>query len=58
MIDEVEETLVGPVQVLEDKHERTLFRQPFEEAPPCCERLHTLLGHLQVPTEPNQGPEM
>ncbi len=39
MIDEVEESLVGPVKILEHQHERSLFGQSFEEASPRRERL-------------------
>src|SRR6266567_4005389 len=39
LVHEVEEALVGPVQVLEDEDERTLLRESLEQAPPRCERL-------------------
>ena len=37
MVDEVEQAVVGPVQVLEDEHERTLLRERLEEAAPGAE---------------------
>ena len=39
MLDEVEQALVGPLQILEDEDERVIFGERFEEAPPRCERL-------------------
>ena len=39
MVDKVEEAFVGPMQVLEDEHERSLLRHRLEEAPPSRERL-------------------
>jgi hypothetical protein len=34
VVDEVEQVVVGPVQVLEDEHERTALGERLEEAPP------------------------
>ncbi len=42
VVDEVEQRLVGPVQVLEDEDERTLFRERFQEPAPGRERLAVL----------------
>src|SRR5262249_25462926 len=39
MVDEVEQTVVGPVEILEHEHERPLFRGRLEEATPGGERL-------------------
>ena len=39
VVDEVEQALVGPVQVLEDEHERPAVAERLEEAPPGRERL-------------------
>ena len=39
LVDEVEQAVVGPVQVLEDEHERPLLGERLEEAPPGGERL-------------------
>jgi hypothetical protein len=42
VVDEVEERVVGPVQVLEDDDERAVLGELLEEAPPRCERLAPL----------------
>ena len=39
VVDEVEEPLVRPVEILEDEDERALFGDAFEESPPGGERL-------------------
>ena len=39
MLDEVEQSLVGPLQIFEDQDERAIFGERFEEAAPRCERL-------------------
>ena len=39
LVEEVEQALVGPVDVLDDDDERPLFRETLEEAPPGGERL-------------------
>ena len=39
LVDEVEQALVGPVQVLEHEHERPLLGERLEEAPPGGEGL-------------------
>ena len=42
VVDEVEQRVVGPMQVLEDEDERTLFRERLEEPAPGRERLAAL----------------
>jgi hypothetical protein len=42
VLDEVEQALVGPLQVLEDHHDRVGVRQPLEEQTPRREELLTL----------------
>jgi hypothetical protein len=37
MLDEVEEAVVGPVDVLEHEHERMSFGESLEEPTPRCE---------------------
>ena len=39
VVDEVEQAVVGPVQILEDEHERALLGERLEEAAPGGERL-------------------
>ena len=39
LVDEVQERGVGPVQVLEDEHERGVVRERLEEAAPCGEQV-------------------
>ena len=39
VVDEVEQAVVGPVQILEHEHERPLLGQRLEQAPPGRERL-------------------
>ena len=39
VVDEVEQVVVGPVEVLEHEHERPLVGEPLEEAAPGGERL-------------------
>ena len=53
-VDEVEEAVVRPVDVLEDEHGRTAESEHLEEATPCCERLATPVacGRI-VATEPD-----
>ena len=59
VIDEVEEPLVGPVQVLEHEHERPLVRDRLEEAPPGRERLRAVVAaQLLLGLEPDQRSEM
>jgi hypothetical protein len=42
MVDEVEQPVVGPVQIFEDEHQRMLFRDPLQVAAPRGERLLTV----------------
>ena len=42
IVDEVEQCLVGPMQVLEDEDERALLRERFQEPAPGRERLAVL----------------
>ena len=44
MVDEVEQALVGPVQVLEHEHEWALLGDRFEEATPGGERLRPMVA--------------
>ena len=46
-VDELEQAVVGPVQVLEDEHGGALFAQCLEEAPPGGERFATTLAALR-----------
>jgi hypothetical protein len=59
VLDEVEEPVVGPLEVLEDEHERTLARERPEEVTPRGERSLTLVavGEL-VGAEPDEGLQM
>ena len=45
------------MQVLEDEHRRTLFRDRLEELPPGREAPGAVAARLSVPAEPDQGPE-
>ena len=49
MVDEGEQVVVGPVQVLEDEHGRSLFGQGLEELPPGGEALGPVPARLPVP---------
>ena len=44
MVDEVEQAVVCPVEVLEDEDERVLLGERFEEPPPGRERLGLAVG--------------
>ena len=56
MVDEVEQAVVGEVQVLEDEHERTLLGERLEEAPPGGERLAAPVGaRLAAASSPTSG---
>ena len=39
VLDELDEPRVGPVDVLEDQHQRALLGEPLEEAPPGREEI-------------------
>ena len=54
LVDEIEEPLVGPVEVLEDEHHRPLLRNRLEEAPPRGEAL-ALDDRLVVRGEPDKA---
>ena len=59
MVDEVEQAVVGPVQVLEDEHERVLLGQRLEEPAPGPEGLAAVVARvLRRPAEPDQRPEV
>lgn len=58
LVHEVEEAVVGPLQVLEDEHERALRRQLLEEAPPGGEGLAPAVApQLRFLRQPGQGPK-
>ena len=58
LVDEVEERVVGPVQVLEGEYERTLVRERLEEVPPCGECLAPALGgDGSSPPSPRRAPK-
>ena len=44
LLEEVEQGVVGPVQVLQDQHQRPAGRQPVQEPPPGGERLVAAAG--------------
>src|SRR5919106_4077534 len=44
VVDEVEQAVVGPVQVLEDEHERPLLAERLEEPPPGGEGLSSAIA--------------
>ena len=59
VVDEIQEVVVGPVQILEDEHERPTLREPLEKPTPSSEGL--------IPTgtttpfhgsKSDQGPQM
>ena len=62
VVDEVEQPVVGPVQILEHEHRGRLLGDPFHEPPPRGEPLHltrartSLIGradeHAKVPQHP------
>ena len=51
VLHEVEQSLVGPVQVLEDEHGRRLRRDPFEEGAPGGEELLAPVAGQLVETQ-------
>ena len=58
VVDEVEKAFVGPMQVLEDEHERALLAERLEEAPPRREGLAGMvLAQLLVRSSPTSGAE-
>ena len=59
VVDEVEQMLVGPVQVLEDEDERPLRGEILEEPPPSRERLAaTVAARLGGAREPDERPQV
>ena len=57
MLDEVEQALVGPVDVLQRYHQRALCRQTREELMPGGERSETPGREIQR-VEPEQHPQL
>ena len=58
-VDEVEEAVVRPLEVLEDEHRRAPLAERFEEAPPGGERFRPLsLPGVGVAAEPHERPKM
>ena len=54
VVDEVEQRVVGPVQVLEDEDERALVGDRLEVAPPGGERLVAAVARRLVRLEPGE----
>jgi hypothetical protein len=54
VVDEVEEVVIGPVQILEDEHRRMLFCERLEDPAPCSEPLGAISAGLAVRTEPDE----
>ena len=58
-VEEVEEALVGPVDVLDHDDERALFRETLEEAPPGRKRLvPAVAAELRLAAEAEQREEV
>ena len=59
VIDEVEQTVVGPMEILEDQHERPALRERFEEAPPGGEGLRLALAfQVRLAGDSDQRPQV
>ena len=59
VVDEVEQVVVGPVQVLEDQHQRPLLGELLEEAPPRGEGLVPhVAAALGAAGEPDERPQV
>ena len=59
VIDEVEQAVVGPVEILEDQHERPALRECFEEAPPGGEGLRLAFAfQVRLAGDPDQRPQV
>ena len=59
LVDEVEQALVGPVEVLDDEDERPLVRHRLEEAPPRRECFAApVAAELALGREPDEGEQM
>ena len=55
VVDEVEQVVVGPVQVLEDEHEGPALGERLEEAAPGRERLVAAVpARVALPREPDE----
>ena len=55
LVDEVEQAVVGPLEILEDEDERALCGEFLEEAPPGCEGLRSSAApELRLVLEPGQ----
>ena len=59
VVDEVEQPVVGPVQILEDEHERALLGERLEEAAPGGEGLvAAVAGRSILRVEPDERPQV
>ena len=58
MVDEVQETLVRPVEVLEDEHGRAGVGQRLEETTPRRERLGPAVVRALLAAQPEQRPDV
>ena len=59
MVDEIEQAVVGPVEVFEDEHDRTHCSQPFEETPPGEKGLRPpVMPGTALAREPDEGAEV
>jgi hypothetical protein len=58
LIDEVEQTVVGPMEVFEDQNEGPLLGQRLEEPAPRRERLREGAGRMFLVTEADEGREV
>ena len=59
LVDEVEQTVVRPVEILEDEDERPLLGKRLEEAPPGCERLSRVVAaRIGAGSEAGEGAEV
>ena len=58
VLDEVQQPLVGPLQILEHHHDRQMGGQPLEEQPPAREQLlapEARLGYAEQRAQPRGG---
>ena len=58
LVDEVEQRVVGPVQILEHEHQRPPLGQRLEEAAPGGERLSALRSPRSSSAETDERPQM
>ena len=56
MIDEVQQPVIGPVDVVEDEDERVASGEPLQEAAPGLEQL--LAAHVARLARANEGAEL